>query len=434
MDTDDLFYFPVGMPLAARVRPRTISEVYGQKEILGQNSSLGQLLSQDLTKSQVIPSMILYGPPGTGKTTIARLLAKQNNRRFIEISAINSSIAELRSAMQTSVSDIQRGQAAAIVFIDEIHRFSKAQQESLLRALEEGEIVLVGATTENPAFALTSALISRAAVVELEALSIPELICVLENAISDERGLNGSISADTEVLGEIASLSGGDARKALTVLETAAIGATQLGNSTISIADVHNCMSKALNRYDSNGDQHYDIISAFIKSVRGSDPDAALHWLARMIRGGEDPRFVARRLVILAAEDIGLADPNALVIANATMQVVAQIGMPEGRIPLASTTIYLALAPKSNSAYKAIDEALRDVDSGLTPSVPSHLRSAAIGKDPGYEYPHDLDSGVSSQSYVPTEAIRSYYQPKEIAFEQTLADRFKRILALLRRK
>ena len=434
MDTDDLFYFPVGMPLAARVRPRTISEVYGQKAILSQHSSLGQLLSETLTKSKVIPSMILYGPPGTGKTTIARLLAKQNNRRFIEISAINSSIAELRSAMQTSVSDIQRGQAAAIVFIDEIHRFSKVQQESLLRALEEGEIVLVGATTENPGFALTSALISRAAVVELQALSIPELISVLENSISDERGLNGSISADTKVLEEIASLSGGDARKALTVLETAAIRATQLGKNAISIDDVQNAMSKALNRYDSNGDQHYDIISAFIKSVRGSDPDAALHWLARMISGGEDPRFIARRLVILAAEDIGLADPNALVIANATMQVVAQIGMPEGRIPLASTTIYLALAPKSNSAYKAIDEALRDVDSGLTPSVPSHLRSAAIGKDPGYEYPHALDSGVSSQSYVPTEAIRSYYQPKEIAFEQTLADRFKRILALLRRK
>jgi putative ATPase len=378
--------------------------------------------------------MILYGPPGTGKTTIARLLAKQNNRRFIEISAINSSIAELRSAMQTSVSDIQKGEAAAIVFIDEIHRFSKVQQESLLRALEDGEIVLVGATTENPGFALTSALISRAAVVELEALSISELISILENAISDERGLHSSISVDTQVLEAIASLSGGDARKALTVLETAAIAATKLGTNTISIDDVNNAMSKALNRYDSNGDQHYDIISAFIKSVRGSDPDSALHWLARMISGGEDPRFIARRLVILAAEDIGLADPNALVIANATMQVVAQIGMPEGRIPLASTTIYLALAPKSNSAYKAINEALRDVDSGLTPSVPSHLRSAEIGKDPGYEYPHDLDSGVSSQSYVPTEAIRSYYQPKEIAFEQTLAERFRRILALLRRK
>lgn len=434
MDTDDLFYFPVGMPLAARVRPRSLAEVYGQQGILGENGVLGQLLSAVHSEAHVLPSMLLYGPPGTGKTTLARLIAKQNNRRFIEISAINSSIAELRSAMQTSALDLRKGLSAAIVFIDEIHRFSKIQQESLLKALEDGEIVLIGATTENPGFALTSALISRAAVIELTALTISELVSILEGAILDERGLNGEVSASDEVLQAIAGLSGGDARKALTVLETAAISVTRAGKSEILLDDVGKSMSKALNRYDSNGDQHYDIISAFIKSVRGSDPDAALHWLARMITGGEDPRFIARRLVILAAEDIGLADPNALVIANSTMQVVAQIGMPEGKIPLASTTIYLALAPKSNSAYKAINAAISDVELGLTPSVPRHLRSAEIGKDPGYEYPHDLASGISTQDYLPTEAMRNYYQPKDIAFEQTLAERFRRILSLLRRK
>jgi putative ATPase len=431
VDTDDLFDFPIGMPLAARVRPRSLAEVVGQKTVLSETGILGPYLGVSVGQ---VPSLILYGPPGTGKTTLARLLANQADRRFIEVSAINSSISDLRAAMQTSLTDIRSGRKPAMVFIDEIHRFSKVQQESLLKAVEDGELVLIGATTENPGFALTSALLSRASIVELVALDESDLISILSKALFDERGLAGNFEAGDSVLSSIARLSGGDARKALTVLETAAIRAERSGAKTIAIEDVEAVLAKALNRYDATGDQHYDIISAFIKSVRGSDADAALHWLARMIVGGEDPRFIARRLVILASEDIGLADPNALVIANAAMQVVAQIGMPEGRIPLASTTIYLALAPKSHRAYSAINQAIADVEAGLTPAVPRHLRSAAIGKDPGYEYPHDLETGISNQNYVPDQASRSYYQPKAVGFEATLIERLKRIVELLRKK
>ena len=433
MDTDDLFDFPIGMPLAARMRPRNLGEFIGQSQVLGDSGVLAQYLDPAGGK-QAIPSMIFYGPPGTGKTTLARLLANSNERRFIEVSAINSSIADLRSAMQTSVADIQAGRDAAIVFVDEIHRFSKVQQESLLKAVEDGEIVLIGATTENPSFALTSAILSRAAVIELVNINEADLVSLLNSALESERGLERKVQASPEVLQLIASQSGGDARKALTVLETAANRVLRAGLTEIKQEDVSATINKALNRYDSTGDQHYDIISAFIKSVRGSDADAALHWLSRMIVGGEDPRFIARRLVILASEDIGLADPNALVIANATMQVVAQIGMPEGRIPLASTTIYLALAPKSNRAYEAINAAIADVEGGLSPAVPRHLRSAALGKDPGYEYPHDLEAGISAQEYVPAVAAKKYYVPKAIGFENTLIERISRILPFLRRK
>lgn len=433
MDTDDLFDFPIGMPLAARMRPRNLGEFVGQSQVLGDSGVLAQYLDP-AGGNQAIPSMIFYGPPGTGKTTLARLLANSNDRRFIEVSAINSSIADLRSAMQTSIVDIQAGRDAAIVFVDEIHRFSRVQQESLLKAVEDGEIVLIGATTENPSFALTSAILSRAAVIELVNINETDLISLLEAALESERGLESKVRASSEVLQLIASQSGGDARKALTVLETAANRVIRAGLSGIEVVDVSASMNKALNRYDATGDQHYDIISAFIKSVRGSDADAALHWLSRMIVGGEDPRFIARRLVILASEDIGLADPNALVIANATMQVVAQIGMPEGRIPLASTTIYLALAPKSNRAYEAINSAIADVEGGLSPAVPRHLRSAALGKDPGYEYPHDLEAGISAQEYVPAVAAKKYYVPKAIGFENTLIERISRILPFLRRK
>lgn len=433
MDTDDLFDFPIGMPLAARMRPSSLGEFVGQSQVLGAGGVLAQYLNSS-SDNQPIPSMIFYGPPGTGKTTLARLLAKSNDRRFIEVSAINSSISDLRAAMQTSVTDIQAGKAAAIVFIDEIHRFSKVQQESLLKAVEDGEIVLIGATTENPSFALTSAILSRAAVIELTNIEVSDLLALLKAAIESERGLDGKVQASPDVLQLIASLCGGDARKALTILETAANRVIRAGLTEIMLDDVSAAMNKALNRYDANGDQHYDIISAFIKSVRGSDADAALHWLARMIVGGEDPRFIARRLVILASEDIGLADPNALVIANATMQVVAQIGMPEGRIPLASTTIYLALAPKSNRAYEAINSAIADVEGGLSPAVPRHLRSATLGKDPGYEYPHDLETGISAQEYVPEVVAKKYYVPKAIGFENTLIERISRILLFLRRK
>ena len=386
--------------------------------------------------SQALPSLLLYGPPGTGKTTIARLLARSSSRRLIEISAINATVKDLREAMELSRVDSASGKGPAVVFVDEIHRFSKVQQESLLLAVEDGEIVLVGATTENPLYALTSAMISRTSLLRLALLSEEVLVQLLERALSDERGLNSKLTATSEVLALIARRAGGDARKALTVLEAAGLAAEQSGSKEIQVADIEASMPLALARYDATGDQHYDIISAFIKSIRGSDPDAALHWLARMIAGGEDPRFIARRLVILAAEDIGLADPSALALANATMNVVAQIGMPEGRIPLSSCVIYLALAPKSNSAYLAINAALADVEAGFTPAVPAHLRSSGLagdGKD--YEYPHDLEGNFSSQAYLPeTEESKTYYIPKANGYESTLLERLRRLIELRGKK
>ncbi len=386
--------------------------------------------------SQALPSLLLYGPPGTGKTTIARLLARSSSRRLIEISAINATVKDLREAMELSRSDSASGKGPAVVFVDEIHRFSKVQQESLLLAVEDGEIVLVGATTENPLYALTSAMISRTSLLRLALLSEEVLEQLLERALTDERGLNSKLTATSEALALIARRAGGDARKALTVLEAAGLAAEQSSSIEIQVSDIEAAMPLALARYDATGDQHYDIISAFIKSIRGSDPDAALHWLARMIAGGEDPRFIARRLVILASEDIGLADPSALALANATMNVVAQIGMPEGRIPLSSCVIYLALAPKSNSAYLAINAALADVEAGFTPAVPAHLRSSGLagdGKD--YEYPHDLEGNFSSQSYLPeTEGPKTYYVPKANGYESTLLERLRRLIELRGKK
>lgn len=430
MNTEGLFDYPVGMPLAARMRPTTLAEFEGQSHIIATGGPLSSFANPELGSSQ-LPSILLYGPPGTGKTTLARILAQMGERRLIEVSAINSTIKDLRSAIDTSIATIDKGGKASIVFIDEIHRFSKVQQESLLQAVETGQIVLIGATTENPLFALTSAIMSRVTLFRLLELSDADLVSILQRAIGDERGLNGKYSASEAVLAEIARLAGGDARKALTILETIAVNASRERSSSLTSEMVQATMPSALARYDATGDQHYDIISAFIKSVRGSDPDAALHWLARMIEGGEDPRFIARRLVILAAEDIGLADPSALGLANATMNVVAQIGMPEGRIPLASTTIYLALAPKSNTAYNAINAALADVREGFTPSVPAHLRSSTIENDRiGYEYPHDLASGVSIQLYLPEGTGKRYYQPKASGFESTLLERLAKLLKL----
>lgn len=431
MNSSNLFDYPIGMPLAARMRPTHLSEVVGQGPALNTAGPLAAFLSNPKPEDS-LPSILLYGPPGSGKTTIARLLAKTCGRRLIEISAINATVKDLREAMDTSRAFIQEGKGAALVFVDEIHRFSKVQQESLLLAVENGEIVLVGATTENPLYALTSAMVSRASLLRLSELQDDEIKEILERAIKDERGLNAKFKVSEDALNEVARKSGGDARKALTVLEAISQAVSRAGNSEIGQSDVAPAMASALARYDATGDQHYDIISAFIKSVRGSDPDAALHWLARMLVGGEDPRFIARRLVILAAEDIGLADPSALTIANSTMAIVAQIGMPEGRIPLAECTIYLALAPKSNSAYLAINAAIADVEAGFTPSVPSHLRSSSLNKgDLEYEYPHDFENSLSYQSYLPEDdGKKSYYSAKANGFESTLLERFLRISSL----
>lgn len=431
MNSSDLFDYPVGMPLAARMRPTSLGEVIGQADVLNPNGPMAAFLSQPKPEHS-LPSILLYGPPGSGKTTIARLLAKTCGRRLIEISAINASVKDLRDAMDLSRAEIQAGHGAALVFVDEIHRFSKVQQESLLLAVENGEIVLIGATTENPLYALTSAMVSRTSLMRLAELSEEAIQEIVLRAIKDERGLNSKFSATEEAIAEIARKSGGDARKALTVLEAISQAASRSGSSAIEAKDVAPAMSSALARYDATGDQHYDIISAFIKSVRGSDPDAAIHWLARMIVGGEDPRFIARRLVILASEDIGLADPSAITLANSTMSVVSQVGMPEGRIPLAECTIYLALAPKSNSAYLAINKAIADVEAGFTPSVPSHLRSSILNKgDIGYEYPHDLENSLSGQSYLPDdEGKKSYYQAKANGYEASLLERLIKISSL----
>lgn len=431
MNTAGLFDYPVGMPLAARMRPTTLAEFAGQVHIISEQGSLAAFYAPEQGSNQ-LPSVLLYGPPGTGKTTLAKILAKMSQRTLIEVSAINSTIKDLRSAIDSSINSIEKGGQAAILFIDEIHRFSKVQQESVLQAVEMGQIVLIGATTENPLFALTSAIMSRTTLFRLVELTDAELVTILQRALEDERGLNSQFTSTGVVLAEIARLAGGDARRALTILETVAVNARKQNLTDLTPESVETSLPTALARYDATGDQHYDIISAFIKSVRGSDPDAALHWLARMIEGGEDPRFIARRLVILAAEDIGLADPSALGLANATMNVVAQIGMPEGRIPLASTTIYLALAPKSNAAYNAINTALAEVRAGYTPSVPAHLRSSNIENDRiGYEYPHDLASGVSTQDYLPAEdSKKRYYQPKTAGYESTLVERLAKLLKL----
>ena len=431
MNTEGLFNYPVGMPLAARMRPTSLAEFAGQDHIVSEQGPLAAFSAPEKAINQ-LPSILLYGPPGTGKTTLAKILAKTSQRRLIEVSAINSTIKDLRSAIDTSIEIIEKGGQAAIVFIDEIHRFSKVQQESVLQAVEMGQIVLIGATTENPLFALTSAIMSRVTLFRLVELDDSDLVAILKRTLVDERGLNSEFKAGDSVLAEIARLAGGDARRALTILETIAVRARKQQIGELTSESVQASLPTALARYDATGDQHYDIISAFIKSVRGSDPDAALHWLARMIEGGEDPRFIARRLVILAAEDIGLADPSALGLANATMNVVAQIGMPEGRIPLASTTIYLALAPKSNAVYKAINSALAEVKAGYTPPVPAHLRSSNIENDRiGYEYPHDLASGVSTQDYLPAEdADKRYYQPKPSGYELTLMERLAKLLKL----
>jgi len=408
------------------MRPIGLADVYGQRHIL---EGSGPLVPYRQMHAH-LPSLLLYGPPGTGKTTLARILANMTGRRLIEVSAINASIGDLRAAYEQSAIDIESGKGPAVVFIDEIHRFSKVQQESLLKAVENGTIVLIGATTENPLFALTPAVNSRTLLITLEPLSEADLAAIIGKALSDERGLNSKYLCAIECIALIARLSGGDARKALTILETAAVTAEQRKSKAIESQDIEANIKTALARYDSTGDQHYDIISAFIKSVRGSDVDAALHYLARMLVGGEDPRFLVRRLAILAAEDIGLAEPNAVNLASSTLNIVTQIGMPEARIPLSELTIYLALAPKSNSAYSAINEAIADVEAGFTPNIPIYLRSSSPtkGKE-AYQYPHDLADLVSKQPYLVPE-IRTYYRPKSSGFEMNLIDRLKKILGL----
>ena len=407
----------VSVPLASRMRPTSLAEVVGQTRIIKPGSALNRLITSDM--SAALSSLILWGPPGSGKTTLARLISQSRDPNFVELSAVSASVANVREVIDSAKKLSEVYERTTILFLDEIHRFSKSQQDSLLAAVESGQITLIAATTENPSFSVIKPLVSRCLVLHLDPLSDSEVETLLERAIARSDWNGKQVSKDA--IGYLAKISSGDARRALTLLEAAASQAEK----DISLEAAKEASEVAI-AYDANGDAHYDTISAFIKSVRGSDVDAAIHYLARMIAGGEDPRFIARRLMILAAEDIGLADPNALVVASAGADVVERIGMPEGRIPLAEVTIYLASAPKSNRAYLAINKALEDLNNGAVPAVPAPLRSTGAV---GYRYPHDDPKGIVAQKYA--EISGQLYEPSNHGYEKVIAERLKAIREIL---
>lgn len=423
-------------PLAVRMRPRTLDELVGQQHLLAKGSPLRRLIEGDQPMS-----LLLWGPPGTGKTTIAAILSRQTDRRFVEVSAVSAGVKEVRAAIDGARALLARGGAETVLFVDEVHRFSKAQQDALLPGVENRWVTLVAATTENPFFSVISPLLSRSLLLTLESLTDDDVRGVLTSAVTDERGLGGAVTVDDAALDHLVRLAGGDARRALTYLEAAAGAAGSRGMAEVDLETTETAVDRAAVRYDRQGDQHYDVTSAFIKSVRGSDADAALHYLARMMEAGEDPRFIARRLVILASEDIGLADPTALTTAVAAAQAVALIGMPEGRLTLAQATIALALAPKSNAVITAVEAASADVRAGRIGPVPSHLRDAhyggskKLGHGVGYRYAHDSPFGIAEQQYAPdVVADAVYYQPTSLGAEAAVKDRWERIRAVIRGK
>jgi putative ATPase len=422
-----------------------MDELVGQKQLLAAGSPLRALATKaEPGEKAATVSVILWGPPGTGKTTIAGLVARLSGRRFVELSAITAGVKDVREVMERARADRDAYGVSTILFLDEIHRFSKAQQDALLPGVENGWVILIAATTENPSFSVIAPLLSRSLLLTLTSLDDEDLTALLNRAIEAPQGLAGKVSASAELLAQIVQLAAGDARRALTVLEASATVASTRnpGQSKVEIefADLEASMDRALVRYDKDGDEHYDVISAFIKSVRGSDADAAIHYLARMLEAGEDPRFIARRLMILAAEDIGLADPQALGIAVAAAQSVALIGMPEGRIPLAEVTIYLCMAPKSNTAYNAINSAIEDVRAGRFGGVPAPLKSSnyaraasTTGAGVGYLYPHDDPISVVAQRYAHDKTLaQSYYHPKDIGAEREYVDRWAKLRAIIR--
>ena len=426
--------FDPGAPLAARMRPRTLDEVVGQEHLLSPGSPLRRLVEGDAPMS-----LILFGPPGTGKTTLALIVSSATNRRFAQLSALNAGVKDVREVIARAKSELSRTGRQTVLFIDEMHRFSKTQQDSLLGAVEARHVTLVAATTENPFFSIVSPLLSRSLLLTLQTLDETAVGELVDRALSDERGLGAAMTLDDDARGHLLRMSGGDARRALTALEAAA-GTTQAeGRSAIDLATLEQAVDTAAVRYDRDGDQHYDVISAFIKSIRGSDADAALHYLARMIEAGEDARFIARRLVVHASEDVGLADPTALLAATAAAQAVQLIGMPEARINLAQATVHLALAPKSNAVVSAIDAALADVRAGQAGSVPPALRdghyrgAAELGHAQTYTYPHDLPEGVAEQQYPPDELVgRDYYDPAPRGAERHLVERLAKLRAMIR--
>ncbi len=421
-------------PLAARMRPRTLDEVVGQEHLLAPGSPLRRLVEGDAPMS-----LILFGPPGTGKTTLALIVSSATNRRFEQLSALNAGVKDVREIIARAKAELTHAGRQTVLFIDEIHRFSKTQQDSLLGAVEARHVTLVAATTENPFFSIVSPLLSRSLLLTLQPLDERAVETLVDRALADERGLAGAVTLDADARAHLLRLAGGDARRALTALEAAAGTVLAEGRDAVDLATLEKAVDSAAVRYDRDGDQHYDVVSAFIKSIRGSDPDAALHYLARMLEAGEDPRFIARRLVVHASEDVGLADPTALLAATAAAQAVQLIGLPEARINLAQATLHLALAPKSNGVVRAIDAAQADVRDGLAGSVPPALRDShypgarKLGAGERYVYPPDTPDGVVTQQYPPDELVgRDYYTPAGRGAERAVAERLERLRAVVR--
>ena len=434
-------------PLAVRMRPRTVEEVAGQRESLRPGSPLRRLIEGQGGAAGPL-SAILWGPPGTGKTTLAHLVARAADRRFVELSAVTAGVRDVRAVMEQATQDRSLYGRQTVLFLDEIHRFTKAQQDALLPGVENRLVILVAATTENPSFSVIAPLLSRSVLVTLTSLDDADVRGVVERALVDDRGLSGEFALEQEGLEHVVRMAGGDARRALTTLEAAAGVATDDRAAgwegeviPILLRHVEQAVAHAAVRYDRAGDQHYDVASAFIKSMRGSDVDAALHYLARQLEAGEDPRFIARRIVIAASEDVGLGDPTALQTAVAAMHAVAQIGMPEARIILAQAVVHNALAPKSNAAYAAVNAAIADVRAGKGGPVPPHLRGTGyagatrLGHGEGYRYSHDEPVGVGTQQFLPDDLLEAdvdYYRPTGRGWEERLGPRWAELRRIIR--
>lgn len=436
-DTTGLPLVDPRAPLAVRMRPGTIEEVVGQDHLLEPGSPINRLISPPREGDLPPSSIIMWGPPGTGKTTLAYLVARASGRDFTELSAVTAGVKDVRAVIDTARRRLTTGASETVLFIDEVHRFSKSQQDALLPAVENRWVTLIAATTENPSFSVISPLLSRSILVTLRPLDEEAIGALVDRALTDERGLGGRVRLTDEAKEYLVRLAGGDGRKSLTILEAAAGSAYTAESDMIGLDHVEKAIDVAAVRYDRAGDQHYDVTSAFIKSMRGSDVNASLHYLARMIAAGEDPRFIARRIVIAAAEEVGMADPSALQVAMAAADAVTFIGMPEGRIPLAQAVVHVASAPKSNAAYLAINAAVSDVRAGKVGTIPTHLRDTHypgakdLGHGVGYEYAHDAPHAIGRQEYLPDAlAGADYYHPTDRGFERTIRERLGRIDAV----
>jgi putative ATPase len=421
-------------PLPVRMRPASLEELVGQDHLLAPGSPLRRLVGGGSPQS-----VILWGPPGSGKTTIAHLVAGAGDRRFVAMSALNAGVKDVRAVIDAARRQRRSGGPPTVLFIDEVHRFSKTQQDSLLAAVEDRTVTLLAATTENPYFSVISPLLSRCVLLTLQPLTDDHLRGLVRRALADPRGLAGAVKLDAEAEDHLVRLSGGDVRKALTALEAAADSAAATGRAEIDLATVERAVDVAAVRYDREGDAHYDVVSAFIKSLRGSDVDAALHWLARMLVAGEDARFIARRLVIFASEDVGMADPTALSVATAAAHAVEYVGLPEAQLNLAQAVVHLATAPKSNAVTTALGAALADVRAGRGGPVPRHLRdahypgAARLGHGAGYQYPHDHPMGVVTAQYPPDDLVGTdYYRPTAHGAERELTERVPRLRRVIR--